>query len=1403
MKKGKVLSLLVMLSMLMQIISFAPIASAQQAETTLKTDGIDWFELSKTKGGYMDASNPDDNVGMTVKDNNRLYDLADANDAADFDSLNAQSTAAQLVAAGKKYVAAVDNDAAMKHSQMTGADAVTKNVWMTTSNTRKLGTGSSTGGNIYFSYTGDKITKQDKKLYIIIEYLEYGTGSKDLTYITNPGPSAEGGSAAKTPSIVFKNTNKWVTAVIPVDNAGFSNTETSILQGGCEFRINANSKLTYVSRIGIVKQSDVSPVEQPVYYAPTTQGAAPTLWLVGSSSNENYGLASSPREGWSMEIENFFKTKTHTPANINGSQSIGQDKYGVIDTITDGVTIITKAKGGKSTRTFLSGEDPTSGATNDKRWDDIKENAKPGDYLIIDLGSNDASSAREEVWTNPFSPSDSDGRSYRANLVEFIKTARELNINVILSTPKCNRSFDKNGKISDSMAGVRATMHDIGRLYGVPVLSVGEKHIELVEALGTEYSKLIFGYFDETAYPDLPSSVERDDDIHMNWRGAIEVCKIIVNQLEENKSKYQSVDNLYKWVDTTVDTTPMSIPYAQTESIEYDVSNVAYIVNGAPSDYAYKGEVAVTLDVKNTSDSENTAVLYTAVYDKTNKLVEASATTPVTLASGESKTLTSDAVTFPGYDGYTLRKFVWNTSLKPYDENDSEVILTADGYLRRAVLSWSVSENIAQGATYDIYRDDMYIASTTYGSYIDEDAERGERKYQINVKNADGKVIAQSAYAIANVTSLYDLKNTDGVYYTSARINAKGEVDNINNGIKVVDSTLLVPANEAAQHFNIDPADHYDSSKDYYYNGQPFVIKGTSDAPMRVVRAVDINGDIKYAYQSANTYRYSQKATCNYNCINFVETDTDNITDEHQNYTIFVEYMGKRSAPELQYVSSEINAETGKNINKTITATAISQKGEWCIARYNITDACFIEDTPFTGDAMFRVKTGGSNLYISSVLVVNNDICPKSGDQIYAELNNMNFYDVKLRSASKTYPNGISVEFDENGAVSNGIDVYYTAGSTSTADHSAEIAQADDGTWYFGTRYVDNNGSPKGTYLYFKTDKDYVFGASDKNLVMEVTYKADYDTVLQLVMPRCADGSASTTNVTTSYEIAKNTTDNWQTITILLDNAWINNKSNGASSFRLTSPKNADDRDEQLRVSKVVIKNADHIPVDVIKKPTASQPVTIHVASDSNAAYYTPAATANSGIVGWGMRLGNFVTNRVEINNQATAGASTSTFKNMPAILDAVNPGDYVLISFYGNDANANSGGQTTIDQYKANLTKFINDIRKEKGVPILLTPKCYFNGSTNEYRIEAAGVGIEPYQVAAKEIAKSLDVELIDVYARMVEEQYTFTAEQRRAMYIADNVHLSDSGATYVARLIMEGLKEVTNVLPEYITVE
>src|SRR5262245_34168441 len=87
---------------------------------------------------------------------------------------------------------------------------------------------------------------------------------------------------------------------------------------------------------------------------PTTNPNLPTLWLVGDSTVRNgSGQGGQGMWGWGDRIAKYFDT--------------------------DKINVINRARGGRSSRTFV-----TEGL-----WDKVLADAKKGDFVLIQMGHND------------------------------------------------------------------------------------------------------------------------------------------------------------------------------------------------------------------------------------------------------------------------------------------------------------------------------------------------------------------------------------------------------------------------------------------------------------------------------------------------------------------------------------------------------------------------------------------------------------------------------------------------------------------------------------------------------------------------------------------------------------------------------------------------------------------------------------------------------------------------------------------------------------------------------------------------------------------------------------------------------------------------------------------------------
>lgn len=1115
-------------------------------------------------------------------------------------------------------------------------------------------------------------------------------------------------------------------------------------------------------------------------FIPCDDGLRPTIFIAGDSATEQYAYSVFPREGWGMEFTKFFE---------------------------DGVTVVNKAKGGKSSRTFLTGHDPTVSADYyDTRMQDIADMSKKGDYLLVHLGGNDANNSRESVLTDPFKESDNgDYTSYRHNLRRFIDFADENQINLIFVTECYTRKFGSDGKtIEDGVGNHTIAMKEVAAQYGIPLADMRTKHRALLDKFGPEYSKQLFMHADTVEYPEsYPSWINRTDNTHLSQFGAHEISKMVVQCIKEGgESGNETFANLYKYIDKTKDISTVEAPKTNTYDNDFDVTNIQYNTDGKISEIYHAGEVSVSAKVKNTKSTQQTFQMYSASY-KGNVLKDVSKSEPVVIGSGSSKNVSVGTVNVP--DEGKLKNFVWSENLAPVSmPRIGDFTLTAHGYNRRAMIKWTEQEYLGDDITFEVYRDGYSIGKTQGGGFADENVTRGEHLYQVNAIDTNGNTICRSNSAVATVTSMYDTPSD--VIYTKAFINTNGETENIGKGLQVNIPSPMYTVEEAKQNLEYltDVQLKYATDNNISY----FTKRG--DGAVRTIKVTDSLGVTKTAWHSSKVLRCGNATETTVRNCNIHFNITDNtITSSDSTVTMFVEFLSNRDNLVLQYCNYTIEGETivttdtnGGQLTTRVNGGS-GKTGNWRIAKFDITDAYFDHTSTGMADgkADFRFPSDGKDLYISSIMVVKG--ASDNAVEKYASFTDHNFSNDVLLRGSKLYPDGVSVDFSNGTPQRNGIREYYR--TSGTPDALGAIEMDDDGEYYLTSKYIVNaNGSLKTTYLYFDVDDRYIFGKADNTVEVEMTYKAEYDeTVNVLCQGYDPDNDVySVKNIALKpVKVVKNNGE-WVTVKFLLEGVSFISLDNGGSDFRMYIPGDVNDPNKYLKIRKLVVRNAGGMSRQVMGENVHPK---VFIASASQSAYYSSAQIAKNGVYGWGMMLPNYLTDDVTVVNKGVSGTSTKTFPHMEYILNSANKGDYVLIGFGHNDSVNDERG-VTVEQYKQNLTKMISDVRNKGAIPVLFTeaPRFLANEGTYESLEES---GVTPYRDAMKIVAKQENVPFADVCTAMCDDEKNHSADELRSFYADEGynnrIHFTNKGADYVASLTAKLIKEQTENLDNYIAFE
>lgn len=216
----------------------------------------------------------------------------------------------------------------------------------------------------------------------------------------------------------------------------------------------------------------------------------------------------------------------------------------------------------------------------------------------------------------------------------------------------------------------------------------------------------------------------------------------------------------------------------------------------------------------------------------------------------------------------------------------------------------------------------------------------------------------------------------------------------------------------------------------------------------------------------------------------------------------------------------------------------------------------------------------------------------------------------------------------------------------------------------------------------------------------------------------------------------------------------------------------------------------------------AAEPVQVLLAGDSTMA---PKLAGKRPETGWGEVLpGWFDSETVVVKNHARNGRSTRTFIEQgrwQTLLDAVRPGDYVLIQFGHNDQSKRKVDRyTPPDQYRANLERFVTEVRERRATPVLMTPVV-------RRRFDESGAFYDShgeYPEYVRQVVESTGAILLDMEKSSREVVVAHGEQDSKSLYLwlapgehanyaeglQDNTHFSPEGARVMAAVAVSDLR-------------
>lgn len=214
------------------------------------------------------------------------------------------------------------------------------------------------------------------------------------------------------------------------------------------------------------------------------------IFIAGDSTAQSYGEQMAPQAGWGQMLPLFFN---------------------------DNVTVVNRAMAGRSLKSFFK----------EGRWQSILDEARAGDYVVIQFGQNESAWQKPERYI-----SHEDFAVMLEN--EYIVPALSRGLKVIIATQTQSRWFDSStGKIYPPGDGVSyaTLLCDAAEKYSLPLLDIYSLSRELENELGMEESKKLHLYSKPGEYPKYPDGVA--DDTHFSFRGAFEIASIAAEEMKK------------------------------------------------------------------------------------------------------------------------------------------------------------------------------------------------------------------------------------------------------------------------------------------------------------------------------------------------------------------------------------------------------------------------------------------------------------------------------------------------------------------------------------------------------------------------------------------------------------------------------------------------------------------------------------------------------------------------------------------------------------------------------------------------------------------------------------------------------------------------------------------------------
>lgn len=344
------------------------------------------------------------------------------------------------------------------------------------------------GWSISWRYNSDRVTSSWNAT--VTGANPYSATNVSWNSTINPGQVIEfgvqgtkGGSAAEKPAISGTACNG--SASSKPASLSSSSAKSSLVVSSVKSSIAITS-----SQPSSIKSSSISSSSKSSVASSRSSSFAPAkILLIGDSTVSTYASGYYPRSGWGQLLGLFFKSN---------------------------VTVDNRAIGGTSSKSFYN-----------NNWAAVKKDIKKGDFVFIQFGINDRNSADPAR----YAPTDGTFQDY---LTRFANDTIAMGGTPVFVSTLVRNSWTA-GKVYPAYHDHPIATRNLAAQLKVALIDLDAKSTALLTTVGQAYStRFYYLNLQVGEYPNYANG--NTDDVHFQLGGALEMARLVVEGIEDNKS---------------------------------------------------------------------------------------------------------------------------------------------------------------------------------------------------------------------------------------------------------------------------------------------------------------------------------------------------------------------------------------------------------------------------------------------------------------------------------------------------------------------------------------------------------------------------------------------------------------------------------------------------------------------------------------------------------------------------------------------------------------------------------------------------------------------------------------------------------------------------------------------------